>query len=146
MPRTLSKDRGAINFVQVFLVLLLIGGGYLAWVYGPLWIQYFGMRKAVRVACNAAYRDRSEDGVRDVIMREWKELNVQDGSLEDGTIKMVATPFDRTQNIDITFAKDPASVTVGIHYTQHIVFPFVNKERDIDFEYTHNEDLAPIKY
>lgn len=146
MSRKPVKDRGAINFVNVFLVLLLVAGAYLAWIYIPPYVDFFGVRKAVRVACNRAYRDRSEDMVRDTVMREWADLKIQDDELEDGKITRKPTPFERVANVDVEFSKDPPSVMINVHYTQHIVFPFLNKEKDLEFEYSHTEDLSTIKY
>ena len=146
MSRSSGTDRGAINFVNIFLVMCVVAGGYFAWIYAPPYIGYFGVRKAVRVACNRAYRDRSEDTVRAVLLREWSELQIEDAEMDEGSVTRKPTPFDKSENIDVEFSKEPPTVTVGVHYTQHIVFPFLNKEKELEFEYSHTEDLASIKY
>jgi len=147
MSRRLQNDRGQINFVKIFMFLAAVAVVYLAWVYIPPWLDYFGVRKAVRVGCNFAYSHRDEDSVRDSIMKSWKELEIQDSNLEsDGSARKTATPFDRINNIEVEIRKDPPSVTTTVKYTQKIVFPFLRKEKELNWTYSHTEDLKSIVY
>src|SRR4051812_6094007 len=115
MNRRLLSDSGAINLVKVIFFGAIIALGYLSWVYVPAWLDYFGVRKAVRVACNAAYVQRNEEAVRSTIMREWRDLKVQDGFVKsDGSIETKPTPFDRIENIDVALSADPPAVTVSV--------------------------------
>ncbi len=145
--RRLFDDRGEINFLKIFLLLAVVSALYLGWIYAEPTKQYFDLRHAVKVACNQAYVNRSEDAVRESVMRAWKDTGVEDSSFEsDGTLTRKPTPFDRLGNLDVTLTKDPPQITVGIHYTQHIAFPYLNRETEQEWKYEHTEDLNTIKW
>jgi hypothetical protein len=142
-----AHDRGQINFLKIFLFLGAVTVAYLGWIFTGPYLDYFGVRKAVKLACNGAYVDRDEEHTRDAILRQWKELNIQDAVLNaDGSIERTPTPFDEHANVDVDLRKDPPQITVAVHYTQHIVFPYIGKERDLEWNYEHTEDLAVIKW
>ncbi len=142
----MQRDSGQSTTVNVLVVLVLVLAGYFAWIYVPVVWNYFGVRKAVRVACNYAYTHRSDDQIRDSFMKQWKELGIQDEALNGGQVETTPTPLDPNENIDVDLQKDPPLVTVSVHYTEKIVWPFLKKEKEVHWEYHHTEDLKNITY
>jgi len=147
MRGRLGDDRGQSTAVNVFLLAAVVGALYLGWVYLQPTLDYFDMCKAVRVACNYAYSHRSTDDVRDSLMKSWREIDPQEKYLDsDGSVHTRPVPFGENRNIDVELQETPPQVTVRIHYTRHLVFPYLNRERVTEWEYSHTEDLSRIKW
>jgi hypothetical protein len=142
----MQRDSGQSTTVNVMVVLGLAIAGYFAWIYVPVIWNYFGVRNAVRVAANIAYAHRSEDQVRDSFMKSWKELDIQDQTLNGGEIETTPTPLDRNEDVDVDLKKEPPMVTVTVRYTQKVVWPLLKKEKEVHWSYHHTEDLKNITY
>lgn len=147
MTKGLSDDRGGINLVKLFVVSAVVLTGYFAWVYVPLYIDHYSIRQGVRLGCNSAYRNRSEEHVRKIILNAFEETNIQNEEVgADGSI--VRRPMDYSSalfTVDISDARPP-SITVDLAYEQHIVLPLIKKPKTLVWTFTHTEDLSTIKY
>lgn len=143
----MGDDRGEVNVVKIFLVMALVTAGYFSWVYMPLWVDYYSMRQAVHLGCNAAYSNRTQDAVAKAILNGFEKANIQneeisaDGSIIRRPMEYSSALFE-VEIVDTT----PRSVTVDLAYEQEIVLPFIKKPRTVRWSYSHTEDLSPIKY
>lgn len=147
MKKKMNDDRGEINLVKIFLILALATVGYFSWVYVPLWVDYFKIRQAVHLGCNAAYSNRSEDAVAQAILNGFQKANIQNESIgADGSI--VRRPLEySTALFDIHLTEStPRTVTVDLEYEQEIILPVFKRPRTVRWSYSHTEDLSPIKY
>jgi hypothetical protein len=148
MIKRLRGDRGEITSVKVLFVLAVAAIVYFGWIYVPVYSDnYFGVRRAVRQACNIAYRSKSSDAVKDSFFKSIKELNMEDAHLgDDGAVTTSPVVFDEDNVDSVNISESPASITMEIHYNRTVVWPFLKKEKTVQFAQTHTEELSTIKY
>lgn len=145
--RQSRRDEGGINLVKISLILGVVAIGYFSFIYVPLILDYFGMKKAVRVGANVCYTNRSVEAVKKSIMRSFKELKMQDEYVDLNTNKVEKTPTPFSEDdIEVSIESNPKQVTVSVHYTRRFVWPFLNEEKSADYEFTHTESLETIKW
>lgn len=146
MERLFGNDRGGINFVQVFLALAVAAAGYFAWIYVPVYVDHLAIVKAVRTGCNRAYSERRVSTVVDTVLNGFREAAIYDEQIgADGSVLRVPLEVDGG-NVTVEFQDSPPSVTATVSYSREIVWPFLNRQKTLDFHIEHTEDLSPIRY
>ena len=139
------RDGGGINLVKLSMIAAVVAIGYFSFIYVPVILDQFGMKKAVRVGCNIAYTQRSADAVKRSIMNSFKELNMRDQYIDQNTLKTAVTPTNFSEDdIQVDFVNSPPQVTVSIAYQRRVVWPLLDKEKTIDYSYTHTESLETV--
>lgn len=146
MKPDFSNDRGEINFVKVFLVLLIGAAAYLGYVYLPLYSAHFDIRQSVREAAAASYRDPRETVVLNHVLKVARGLEMKDTLLrDDGTIETKKTPFGE-ENVKVSFSDSPREVTVEVTYERQFVLPVLKKQRSKEFTLVHTLDLSQVDW
>lgn len=139
-------ERGAFNFVTFLLVAGLAAAGYFGYVFVPLYLDNYAVKKAIHTAANAAYSDRRVETVIKVIMNGVDEAEMQDVIIaRDGSVMKRPLEFT-SENYVVGFTQVPPAVSIEVNYDRHYVMPFTKKEKVMHFHLAHTEDLSPIKY
>src|SRR5262245_66559475 len=62
------RPRGAVNLVNTTLLLLLLGGGYWAYLYIPLWLDDLDIRESVAAAFGQMSTNFDDQYIRSVVL------------------------------------------------------------------------------
>jgi hypothetical protein len=144
--RGAKRERGAINFVALFILASIAAAAYFSWVYLPVYVDDYAIKKAMRTAANVAYADRRLEPVEKVLTTGFAEVAIVDEVIAlDGSVMKKPMPFDN-RNWTIGFTQVPPSITIEVTYDRHIVWPFTKREKVLHFVRKHVEDLSEIKY
>src|SRR6266540_1651710 len=57
-------ERGGISWVTLLLLVLVLGGGYLGWVWVPLKFDDYTVQQVVRDYMNQAIKNPDDEGLR----------------------------------------------------------------------------------
>ncbi|BDG06470.1 hypothetical protein [Anaeromyxobacter oryzae] len=130
LPSRPRAARGQITWVTVFLILAVGGGGYMGWVWIPVYIYKFQAEQVVRDFMNQAVKNRADRMLVENMVRKLRSLGTVELAGEDGTRKP-RPAVDVTPN-DITWERDaratPPTLHVAFDYTARVEYPWLERQ------------------
>ena len=117
----MRRPRGAVNLVNLTLIVLVLAGAYLAWLYVPLWLDDLDVREAVAAAVGQL---TIESSTLDGQIRQ--RLATQLGSVgthwEDQDGKRVEVPGLGIEADDVQIERSPEAKTgrVTVDYARTV--------------------------
>ena len=144
-PSSLPRSaRGQITWVTAAILAALLGGGYLAWVWVPVYIVDFQARQVVRDFMNRAVKDRNDDRLRADMIRRLEMLatdQVVDERGEPATVPAVAlAPGDVVWERDTS---GPApTLHVAFEYVRVVELPYLDRTVEKSFTVDFTQDIS----
>jgi hypothetical protein len=134
-PRRRSLERGAFTWVTFLMLLVLLAGGYLAVVWGPIYILRYEVGVVTGEFANRAVNKLAALG----------QVKVQE---TDGTISEVRAVDLRPE--DITWERKaetmPRSLRIAFEYTTSIHYPVIDRFSEKTFAIELERDISPVKW
>jgi hypothetical protein len=137
-------ERGAVSWVTLLLFVLVVGGGYLAWVWIPVYILDYEAKQVARDYINQAVKDPDDAGL---VLRMTQKLAVLDSTEElDDAGKPVRVPVIVVDPSTVTWERDrdatPPTVHVAFAYRRRIELPFLDRSVEREFIVDITEDIS----
>jgi hypothetical protein len=113
------RPRGAVNLVNLTLLLLVGGATYAGWLLIPLWLDDLDVREAVSAGWGQLSYEPSDQRIRDSVL---VRLRTVGSHWEEQNGKQVEIPGMGFTAQDIQVDRDPATSTgrVAIDYTRTV--------------------------
>jgi hypothetical protein len=140
----LRAARGQVSWVTAVLVLAVLGGGYLAWVWVPVYIYKFQAEQVTRDFMNQAVKNRNDRLLVDNMAKKLRMIGTVEVAGEDGA--RTERPAVEVDPSDITWERDakasPPMLHVAFDYTAKVEYPFLERqdEKVVSIEFT--QDIA----
>lgn len=111
------RSRGAVNLVNLTLLLLVVGGSYAGWLFVPLWLDDLDVREAVAVGFGQLPVEPTDVRIRQLVMAK---LNNVGTHWEEKDGKQVEVPGLGIALEDIQVERNPQANTgrIAIDYTR----------------------------
>ncbi|HTP25871.1 MAG TPA: hypothetical protein VMK12_09455 [Anaeromyxobacteraceae bacterium] len=123
MPRP-SRARGAISWVGVALLLGAIGGGYLGWVWFPVYLSNYEVKQVVRQFANEAVKNPNDEQLVAAMVARLRSLGEVESVDESG--RPVRRPMVDISPADVTWERvDPHALHVSFAYERTVELPFL---------------------
>jgi hypothetical protein len=132
LRRRLANERGAINFVTIFMLLAICAIGYLAFAYIPHWMRNREVVSAMREAAYQGWRVREDDQIRRLIVAKTDRIVTRDPAFGEGPV------IDESM---IRVDRDGEFIYIDLSYELPMRFPGTNKMRRIHFDNSVKTDL-----
>lgn len=136
--------RGQITWVTTLLLALLVIGGYLAWVWIPVYVVDFEARQVVRDYMNQAVKNPDDDGLREKMVARLRLLDNAAVIAEDGSL--VEVPSVDVAAQDVTWERNrdvkPPTLRVAFEYTRAIVYPYLGRQSEKVFTVDLTQDIS----
>lgn len=132
LRRRLASERGAINWVMLFTLLVVGGLGYLAFAYLPHWMRNREVVSAMREVAYQAWRERDDDRLRRMIVAKTDRIVTVD--TESGERPVID---ERMIRID----RDGEFIYIDLSYEVPMIFPGSGKMRRITFDNSVKTDM-----
>jgi hypothetical protein len=147
-PRQRSRERGEITWVTLLLLLSLVTLGYLAVVWGPIYlIRYEAGMIAIEYA-NKAVHDRDDAALVQQLSDRLARLEQVKAPAADGSIALVTAVEVRPQ--DITWERNtsvsPPTLHVAFEYTTSVHYPLLDRFSEKTFVVDRFQEIAPAKW
>lgn len=115
----MRKARGAVSLFTLVLLLGLAAGGYLAWMFVPVYLDNLDVREASTAAFNRMVADPDNDRVRGYLIERSKRIGTH-WENEGGT--RVEKPGLGLTDADIVLERDPGEHTgrVQVDYQREV--------------------------
>lgn len=124
---TRRRDSGEFNIVTAFLLLVVVGVGYAAYVYLPPWMRNRRVQQAMKEASYQAWRD-DDESLRKIILdrtgRLWPNAAASDGRL----------PEVRGAMIEIDRDAEAKKAVIELSYEVVVELPFLDRHRPLRFD------------
>jgi hypothetical protein len=136
--------RGGITWVTAVLLVLLVGGGYLAWTWGPVWILHFEVKQTVHDYMNQAVKNPDDAELVQNLVHKIRTLDEQLVPGENGELVEVPTvdvdPGAVTWERDL--AADPPTLHVQLQYSRAVKYPLVDRWTEVTLDVDLTQDIA----
>ncbi len=141
-PRRLLDEKGRITWVTLLLLLAIGSAGYLAWVWGPIYIVHYEVKQVVRDFCNQAVKIKDDASLVQRMIYKFRTLDYEWTTNELG--KQVKVPVVDLEPKDILWERtqDPPQLHVAFEYVRQVRYPFLEITSEIRMPVDITEDIS----
>lgn len=121
-------ERGAITWVSLLLIVLVVGGGYLGWVWWPIYVENYAVKQVVRDYMNQAVKNRNDEGLQRNMVLKIRSLAQVDGV--DGYGRPVRLPAVLLEDADVVWERtdsQPPMLRVSFEYAREVTYPYLDR-------------------
>jgi hypothetical protein len=126
------------------LIAVVVGGGYLAWVWVPLYFELYAVRQVVRDYMNQAIKNPDDAGLRRNMVRKIRSLELVEAVDDRG--RSARVPAVGLDEREITWERDtaarPPTLRVAFRYERQVVYPILDRADVSVFEIDLTGDLT----
>src|SRR5512138_3001784 len=100
-------ERGGVSWVSLLLLVLVVGGGYLAVVWVPVYFEAYAVKQVVRDYMNQAIKNNDDEGLRRKMVLKIRSLDQKASVDEFG--RPVTLPTVPLEERDVSWERDRGS-------------------------------------
>ncbi len=138
------RARGGVNWVTILLLLLLVGGGYLAWTYIPVFIVHYEVKQVVHDYINQAVKNPEDEAQIGKMLHKLRTLDQLEVLDDDGNL--VEVPTVQVQRGDVTWERDmnadPPTLRISFEYTRPVQYPLLDRSTEMTLTVDVTGDLS----
>jgi hypothetical protein len=147
-PRPRTHERGEISWVTLLLLVTVLGGGYLAVVWGPVYLVRYEAGLVTAEFANKAIHNPEDAGLVRELCARLARLDQVKAAGPDGTI--VEVPAIDLRPADVTWERNTASTPPTIHvafeYTTIVHYRWLDRFTEKTFAIEKSQDIQPAKW
>lgn len=122
-------QRGAISWVTLLLLVIVVVGGYLAWVWLPIYYENYAVKQVVRDYMNQAIKNPNDAVLVGNMVHKIRSLGQVEGVDQFG--QPLAVPAVALEERDVTWERDPAArpptLRVAFEYVREVELPLLDR-------------------
>jgi hypothetical protein len=136
--------RGQISWVTLLLIVLVVVGAYLAWVWVPVYYENYAVKQVVRDYMNQAIKNPNDEGLRSNMVLKIRSLAEVEGVDRWGRpARLPAVPLE---DRDVRWERDTRSQPVMLHvsfdYVREVNLPLLDRVVSKTFSVDLTSDLT----
>src|SRR5512140_1252792 len=129
-PGSARRDeRGGVSWVSLLLLVLVVGGGYLAVVWVPVYFEAYAVKQVVRDYMNQAIKNNDDEGLRRNMVLKIRSLDQR--VTVDDLGRKVKTPTVPLEERDVSWDRDtrsqPPMLRVSFEYAREVEYPWLDR-------------------
>lgn len=137
-------ERGGVTWVTLLLVALVLGAGYLAVVWVPVYVLDYEVKQVVRDYMNQAVKNPDDAQLLNNMCAKLRVLEKVRVVREDGSFETV--PLVNVRPEDVTWTREasavPPMVRVSFEYKRDVHFPFLDRVQEWTSSIALENDLT----
>jgi hypothetical protein len=141
---TARPARGGVSWVTLALLAVVVGGGYAAWMWLPVFLVHVEVKTVVRDYMNQAVREPSDAKLVGNLVQKLRSLDALELPGEDGS--PVAVPTVQVAAEDVTWERDTGATPPTLHaafvYTRYVAYPLLGRWATTTLAVDLTNDLA----
>jgi hypothetical protein len=138
------RQRGAITWVTLLLLVGAVVVGYLLWVWAPIYYENYAVRQVVRDYMNQAVKDPNDDKLRSFMVLKIRSLAQIEGV--DAYGRPTRVPAIALEDRDVTWDRDksaqPPMLRVTFDYVREVNLPILDRTASKVFTIDLTNDLT----
>ncbi len=136
--------RGGVSWVTLLLLALLFGGGYLAYVWGPVYIVHYQVKQVVRDYMNQAVKNQDDAELVEKMIHKMRTLDTLEVPGDDG--EPVEIPAVELQPQAVIWQRNPESnpptLLVQFEYSRPVRYPLLDRWTEVTLAVDLTQDVA----
>ena len=141
---TRRGERGGVSWVSLLLLVLVVGGGYLAVMWVPVYYEAYAVKQVVRDYMNQAIKNTDDEGLRRGMVLKIRSLDER--ITVDDLGRKVKTPTVPLEERDVSWDRDtrsqPPMLRVSFEYAREVEYPWLNRTATKVFAVDLSNDLT----
>ena len=126
------------------LLAILIGGGYAAWMWLPVFLVHVEVKTVVRDYMNRAVHEPDDAKLLEDMLHKLRTLDEMEAPGEDG--RPTRFPTVQVDRRDVTWQRDASGVTPSLHvaflYTRPVAYPLISRWTSLTLSVDLTNDLT----
>jgi hypothetical protein len=147
-PRQRLDERGGITWVTLLMLATLVAGGYLAVVWGPVYIVRYEAKVVTGEVANLAVHERDDAKLVALLCDKLGALAQVRALGTDGSITEARAVDLRPE--DVTWERDasgtPRTLHIAFEYTTSVYYPIIDRFAEKTFAVDMVRDITPVKW
>ncbi len=145
-PRATPRrgPRGAVSWVTLLLLAAVVAGGYLGWVWIPVYFENYAVKQVVRDYMNQAVKNQDDDALRRNMVLKLRSLAEVEGA--DAWGRRVRLPAVAVEEGAVAWERDtgsqPPMLRVSFEYSREVVLPLLDRTATKVFVIEERNDLT----
>ncbi len=132
----LRREEGKITWVTVVMVAMLLGGGYVLYVWGPIYMDHYDVRQTVRGVANSAVMNPDDEHLKADLLAKLRSVRLEE-FIDSESGQKTRRPVVNLQPQDLIWERDtratPPTVHIAFDYVRQIHLPIFNKTQEKPF-------------
>jgi hypothetical protein len=122
-------ERGAISWVTLLLLVILAGGGYLGWVWLPVYFELYTVKAVVRDYMNQAIKNPNDEALRrDMVLKIRSLAEVAAVDARGRATRAPAIPLEDDQvRWERNATAQPPTLRVAFKYERQVLYPILDR-------------------
>jgi hypothetical protein len=137
-------ERGQFSWVSFLLLVVFVGGIYLAAVWAPIYILHYEVKQTVRDYMNRAVKNRDDEALISQMCLRLAALDTTVEVGEDG--KKTSGPTVVVEPEDVTWERDatstPRTLHVAFDYVRVVKYPWIDRSEEKVMSIDFTEDIS----
>lgn len=146
--RQRSREGGEVSWVTLVLLASLLGGGYLAVVWVPVYTMRYEVGMVAAEFGNKAVHNRDDAALVIGLCARLAKLDQVKAPAPDGSI--ITVPAVDVRPEDVTWQRDTVAVPPTLHlafeYTAVVHYPIFDRFTEKTFGIELFQDIQPVKW
>ena len=138
-------ERGQFSWVTIAMLLALAGGGYMAWIWVPIYVTNYEVKQTVRDFMNQAVKNRFDEQLKSNLCRRLTGIEPFGPSGAPP-----GEPLINLQPSDITWERDtqstPPMLHVALEYTRSVTYPGLDRTEEVTMSVEFTQDIEVPKW
>lgn len=127
-PRAI--ERGEVSWVTLLLIVIVAGGGYLGWIWVPVWFEQYVVKQTVRDFMNQAITNPADELQRRIFAQRLQRIGTVE--LTDEAGEPVRRPAVVVDERDIVWERSRGEGTaptlrIAFEYERPVKYPGLNR-------------------
>jgi hypothetical protein len=122
-------ERGGVSWVTLLLLALVVGAGYLAAVWVPVYYEAYAVKQVVRDYMNQAIKNSDDAALRRNMVLKIRSLDVR--TTVDDFGRPVRVPTVPLEERDVSWERDarsqPPMLRVSFEYEREVEYPWLDR-------------------
>lgn len=145
----LRREDGKITWVGVVMVLMLAGGGYVLYVWGPIYMDHYEVKQAVRGVANSAVMNPDDERLKADLLAKLRSVRTEE-SIDEATGQKVRRPVVALEPNDVIWERDakstPPTMHIAFDYVRQVELPIFKKVRQQAFHVDETIDISRAQW
>jgi hypothetical protein len=137
-------ERGQFSWVSLLLLVVFVGGVYLAAVWAPIYILHYEVKQTVRDYMNRAVKNRDDEALISQMCLRLASIDTTVEIGEDG--KKTSSPTVVVEPGDVTWERDatstPRTLRVAFDYVRVVKYPWIDRSEERVMSIDFTEDIS----
>lgn len=141
-PSRWLQQRGGVSWVTLVLLGCLAVGGYLLWVWGPVYLVQYEVKQVVRDFANQAVKNPSDADLRTRMVQRLAALDRVESWDENGRPVQVPAVSVREEEVTWERTRQPPSLHIAFQYTRPVRYPILDRAEETTFAVDDTFDIS----